>query len=298
MSNQKIFGNLFLGIGAMKAGTTWLYAVLDRHPQLHFTPEKELHYFYHRYVDSALLSEPRRLQNARERYIFRFDPAKANIDRIRQNLHWVSAYLDTPVDNFWYRNLFQLRHAQMYACDFSNLNAHLPAQAWPQIAAQCETLRVLYTMRDPVRRLWSHAKFHLEVTGQTENLRNWGPGEFDRFVRQPHIWNNAEYGRVLRNLRAGLPPDSWKAIFYEDLHRDQTGTLRDIEGFLGVKHHSYPPQVLARRFTESIKLEMPDYFEDMFAPDVARIKHEVEEAGFSLPQGWSRPAGVETRCSG
>lgn len=38
-----LFGNLFLSIGAMKAGTTWLYAVLERHPALHFTPEKELH---------------------------------------------------------------------------------------------------------------------------------------------------------------------------------------------------------------------------------------------------------------
>jgi hypothetical protein len=51
-----LFGNLFLSIGAMKAGTTWLYAVLERHPALHFTPEKELHYFYHRYVNDRHLS--------------------------------------------------------------------------------------------------------------------------------------------------------------------------------------------------------------------------------------------------
>ena len=287
MSGQKIFGNLFLGIGAMKAGTTWLYAVLDRHPQLHFSPEKELHYFYHRYLDSSVLSEPRRLQNARDRYLFRFDPAKANIDRIRQNLHWVSAYLDTPVDNFWYRNLFQLRPAQVFACDFSNLNAHLPAAAWPQIAGQCDVLRVLYTMRDPIRRLWSHAKFHLEVTGQTGKLKSWGADDFEGFVRQPHIWNNAEYGRVLRNLKTGLPSHTWKVIFYEDLHRDQTGTLRDIETFLDLKHHSYPPQLLARRFTESVKHKMPGFFPEIFEADVARIKREIKEEGFALPQAWS-----------
>eukprot|EP00493_Phyllostaurus_siculus_P000433 UN00435 len=33
--------NLFLSVGAMKAGTTWLYEQLKNHPEIHFTPEKE-----------------------------------------------------------------------------------------------------------------------------------------------------------------------------------------------------------------------------------------------------------------
>src|SRR5262245_13183400 len=35
----------FLGIGAQKAGTTWLYEQLRRHPDVWLPPEKELHYF-------------------------------------------------------------------------------------------------------------------------------------------------------------------------------------------------------------------------------------------------------------
>lgn len=139
VQSKKIFGNMFLSIGAMKAGTTWLYAVLARHPELHFAMEKEIHYFYHRYVDDNQLSEPRRLAEARNRYLLRFDPEKTNIDAVRSNLHWLSAYLDRPVDDFWYRNLFQLRKFQTYACDFSNLNTHLPAEAWPQISAKCDS---------------------------------------------------------------------------------------------------------------------------------------------------------------
>jgi hypothetical protein len=37
--------NLFLSVGAMKAGTTWLYEQLKDHPEIYFTPEKEIHYF-------------------------------------------------------------------------------------------------------------------------------------------------------------------------------------------------------------------------------------------------------------
>lgn len=43
----------FLGIGAQKAGTTWLHAQLARHPQLRLPAEKELH-FWNRYYDRGI----------------------------------------------------------------------------------------------------------------------------------------------------------------------------------------------------------------------------------------------------
>ncbi len=293
MADMRLFSNLFLSVGAMKAGTTWLYAVLARHPALHFAMEKEIHYFYHRYVNPDQLSEAYRLREARNRYLFRFDPEKANIDAVRANLHWVSAYLSRPVDDYWYRNLFQMRDHQTYACDFSNLHAQLPLEAWPQIAGKCNRLRVLYTMRDPVQRLWSHTKFHLQLTGQLDKLDTWEPEQFNEFIRRPHIWVNAEYGQVLRNLRGGLAPEMYKVIFYEELHQDQRGTLRAIEDFLDLPPYDYPQAVLDQRFTESIKHQMPDFFPDLIKDDVARICEEVEAEGYQVPERWAVGAPVD-----
>ena len=293
---SRTFGNLFLSAGAMKAGTTWLYAALNRHPALHFTMEKELHYFYHRYVDDNCLSESARLQAVRDRYLLRFDPARTNIDAVRANLHWITSYLDRPVDDFWYRNLFQMRPHQIFACDFSNLYAHLPVQAWQRIADKCDRLRVIYTMRDPLARLWSHTKFHLQVKGELARLRDWGPKDYDSFARQPFIWNNGEYGQVLRRLRAGLPEASLMVLFYEDTHLQQRKTLQRIEGFLGIPGFDYPADVLARRFAESAKVEMPTYFPDLFAEDLHRIVGEVAAAGYSVPAGWPG-AGTAARST-
>lgn len=39
----------FLGIGAQKAGTTWLYEMLRRHPELYLAEPKEVHYFDRRF---------------------------------------------------------------------------------------------------------------------------------------------------------------------------------------------------------------------------------------------------------
>ncbi|WP_238705106.1 sulfotransferase [Parasedimentitalea marina] len=270
----------------MKAGTTWLYSVLNRHPELHFSLEKEIHYFYHKYVDTTFLNEPKRLANAKDRYMFRFNPEKANVDRVRENLHWVSSYLNRPVDDFWFRNLFHMRPHQTWACEFSNLNAHLPPEAWGQIAAQCDNLRVLYTMRDPVKRLWSHTKFHLQMTGRTDKLETWGPREFEKFMRQPHIWDNAEYGRVLRNLKPQLPAENVKVIFYEDIHADQRGMLKGIEDFLGVEHFNYPQKQLDARPTEGVKRSMPEFFTELVAKDVDRIKTEIRAEGYQIPDSW------------
>ncbi len=283
---SKTFNNLFLSVGAMKAGTTWLYAVLGRHPAMSCAIEKEIHYFHHKYVDRNQLSEKHRLTEAKNRFLTRYDPDKANIDVIRRNLHWVSAYLDRPVDDFWYRNLFQLRDKEIYACDFSNLNAHLPIEAWPQIADKCDRLRVLYTMRDPIKRLWSHTRFQLQISGDTDKLSSWGPDDFEEFVRAPHIWKNAEYGQVLRDLRAGLEPEQRKIIFYEDLHANQRGVLREIEKFLDLPAFNYPQSILDLRLAATVKHEMPAFFSELFAKDVARIRLEVEAEGFKLPAKW------------
>lgn len=279
------FGNLFLSVGAMKAGTTWLYAMLRRHPELHFTPQKEIHYFFHKYVNPEQLNEDYRLREVHARYRERSHENK-NINLFRHYARWADSYLGNPVDDDWYRNQFHFTGRQHYACDFSNLHAHLPVSAWPEIEASCDKLRVLFTMRDPVKRLWSHTKFELQMNNQLDNLSVWKPADFQTFLRQPHIWNNAEYGHILRNLKQGVSPQNLKVMFYENIHADKTAAPREIEDFLGIGHFNYPDWLKERRFTESAKIEMPDFFPGLVADDVARIRAEIEAEGYRIPNSW------------
>ena len=41
--------NIYMNIGAAKAGTTWLYQMLRDHNEIYFSPEKELNYFSSKY---------------------------------------------------------------------------------------------------------------------------------------------------------------------------------------------------------------------------------------------------------
>jgi len=52
---------------------------MQRHPELHFSCEKEIHYFYHRYMDPMILSEERRLNLAKTRSFSRFALTKVTL---------------------------------------------------------------------------------------------------------------------------------------------------------------------------------------------------------------------------
>lgn len=51
-----VAGPTFLGIGAQKAGTTWLYGMLRRHPDIGMPEQKELHFWDRHEPDAAAVS--------------------------------------------------------------------------------------------------------------------------------------------------------------------------------------------------------------------------------------------------
>jgi hypothetical protein len=205
---------------------------------------------------------------------------------IRNKLRWAANYLDGPVDDAWYRNLFMLRGQQTYAADFSNLYALLPADAWARINGRIGRLRVLYTMRDPVQRLWSHTKFHLKVSGQSDALDTWKAKDVAQFIRQPFIWENAEYGQAIRHMRNGLPHEALKFAWHEEIHQDECSFLAEIESFLEIGPHSYPEDRLHRKVNATAPRPVPEFFVDIVAKDVERIIQELTDLGLSPPASW------------
>jgi len=286
MTQDRPFGLLFLSVGASKSGTTWLYSVIESHPKLHFTPEKELHYFHYKYANKEILSHERRLRNAKTRVLERIDPVRSNILQVRRKLQFMNAYLDDPLDDTWYANLFLDKPLDAYSCDFSNFYALLPQNAWAEIAEKCEKLKVLFTMRDPIERLWSHIKFHLQMTQQTDMLAKWGPREFREFAQRPFIWDNCEYGKILRKMKAELDTNMLYIQFYEDLFADTGSALTKLETFLEIEPGTYPEEKIKKTVNSSVNRTMPDYFPDIFKLEMSRIAREVEDLGYRLPTCW------------
>jgi len=282
-----LFDNLFLSAGAQKTGTTWLYSLLKDHPDVYCPPVKELHYFAHHYIDSKWLSPAQRLTRIRQR-LTNIDPEKANIRKIRADLQWYTDYLSDPVDDAWYANLFRLRGGRKYCADFSNLHCHLDAHGWKQVQERAANLKVLYVMRDPVHRLWSHIKFVLQLSNRTNEHQGWGPREYRAMMREhQHIWITIDYAKAVATMQQALLPGQLLIGFYERIHEDPPRWLAEIEDFLDIRHIAYPAEKVAKRVNVSPEQPMPAFFKDLFAEEFAQQCAALTKLGLQIPEQWS-----------
>jgi len=277
---------LFLGCGAMKAGTTWLFAMLDHHPDIYFSEEKEIHYFAHVHGVEHPLSLQNRIVRFKK-FAAALDPDRYNSRWVRHRLDWFSRWLSEPLDDEWYAALFKKKKDQKYVADFSNLHALLDDEGWQHVRRVADEVKVLYIMRDPLQRLWSHVKFHAQYTGKADQLPNYTPAQFEVAARAPYMWRNSEYGHIVARLKRHFGEDELKLCFFEDIHADPLGWLRELESFLGVRPSVYSEDRLKARINTSLDIDMPECFPKLFAKDFGRIRQELHSQGLQPPSNWA-----------
>lgn len=276
---------LFFSVGAMKAGTTWLQRQLRSHPEIHFTPEKEIHFF----VSPTGAEAPMRLADRLERFkrvtgnlrAERFTPT------VRENLGWYAKlYLREQVDDDWYEGLFQRPNARTYCADFSNLYSLLDEARWRHVRQMCKELKVLYTLRHPAERLWSHLKFHFEFSGNYRAFTSWSSHEYDRFFNEAHVRQQSELAKNVERLRLHLGDQELKIMFFENFRGDPQSALNELEAFLGIDQRHYKKAHLSRQVNASEPLEMPRTFKTFAQPYHYGELAKLSALGLQIPRSW------------
>ncbi len=304
---------LFLSVGAMKAATTFLYTTLARHPELYFTPEKELHYFAHADGLSRELRQPlsaRGLGILKSRSSIKGDIlsnefrrhrlsmvmhnryAKVqDVDQLREIVRWYAdRYLANPINDGWFDRVFAAA-GDRHACEFSNYHALLDANGWSHVRSVCEELKVIYTLRHPVSRMWSHIKFDFIQSGRRDALNDFGLPQLEKVLADVAVAPHARYGDIVESLQKNLDSSQLKIIVFEDFSRSHLQGLAEIEKFLGVSPFDYSKVNIARKSnpTEDIPLprEIAERMLQICLPQINKLK----ELGVNLPQNyWEIPA--------
>lgn len=285
MSEPKVFDHLLLGAGAMKAGTTWIFDVLHRHPEIHFCREKEIHYLYARHVNPGLLSDKNRMRRAKD-YLY-FDPEVSSKPVLQKRVEWVANWLKGPVDDDWFNSLFLQKGAATWVADFSNMNALVPEEGWAALHARTEKLRVMYTLREPLDRLWSHLRFHLKMHGKTSILGEWTLDDMEHHIRhEPHYLPHSDYLAAITRMQNALPPECLHINFFDRIPREPRAFIVDIEQFLGVEHFELADDMVTRVVNPSPPQPMPDGFAERFAEDVKRQVEGLRALGIAVPDSW------------
>jgi len=276
--------NLFLSVGAMKAGTTWLYSLLEKHPDLYFTPEKEIHFLNHYYVNNRVLRDEFRLNQAKNR----LKPNSTNHIGVYKKLsRWYAMYLENPKDFTWYERLFSLNRQKKFNCDFSNLTCHLEKSHWEDLKQRYPNLKVIYILRDPISRLWSHTKFHHQFAGKGTDFLNWSESDFKFFLKKKFIWDNTTYSSYIKTMRSVFSDDEFKLFYFEDFNLDPESSLYHLEDFLGIEHLSYDKNVLFKKVNSSKSLQMPDSFLKISEKLISSELNELQKIGVDLHKDWT-----------
>ena len=140
-------------------------------------------------------------------------------NRLREIVKWYAdCYLADPVDEVWFDRVFS-KAGDRWAADFSNYNALLGAAGWQAVRRHAEELRVLYVMRDPVERLWSHMKFELLPIGKREALVRGDMEEVGSFLASASS-AHARYDEIIASLRRNLLPEELLVVRLEDIVAD------------------------------------------------------------------------------
>ena len=291
----------FLGIGAPRAGTTWLHANLKKHPEIWLTPVKEIHYF-----DSIQRGSPRgpfyrrHLQKRARRYA----TLATYRERWREGtlfseLAWDIHYFVPPRTPRWYRRIFRPGPDQI-AGEITPAYSILKPELVEQVHEVNPDLRIIYLLRDPVERSWSSAISGLarrrgrpmEKVSDKRLLRH--------FERQAHVLRT-DYLRTYGNWERVFGHDQIFVGFLDEIQQDPRDLLLRLYRFLGVTatEEHIPPGLgrkvnSSKEYSTAIPEDVRIHLAELYLPQLQELS-----ARFGEPAtGWLRRAQESLERSG
>jgi len=237
----------FLGIGAQKAGTTWLYENLRRHPQLWLPPVKELHYFDQKppRLAKRLFGKPTLMRKARRHLREQLvDAARGCGDR--RELAWAARYCLLPRNDAWYRSLFPEIEGRIPG-EICPGYARLDRDAVGEVHRRMPRSRILYLLRDPIDRSWSTSAMHFRKLGPSR-IEEYSDGEIEAHFTRAKTARHDDYLANIAAWSRHYPPEQIFIGFFDDLVAAPRAFLVSVLTHLGVDatDRMIPPDVEGR----------------------------------------------------
>ncbi|MEM0947210.1 MAG: sulfotransferase [Pseudomonadota bacterium] len=277
---------LFWGIGAQKAGTTWLHHYLASHPDVKVPALfKEQHYWtsvrppYHAHVLPKT-----RLGRINERVRLEI------LSRIRRDSttqEWAARQRAIAVPRADHRDhataLFAGWQDETAVGEITPAYALLSPAVFGEMAALSDRSRFIFIMRDPVSRALSAARMY-------HNQNPAGGSVADRLEQalsgtDTLLVDQSSYDRTLDALDTAIATDRVAYFFYETLF-DQTEVDR-LCAFLGIAPHPAQTENVVFSFKSeddaALPKELLKRLEQRLQPAYAAVRNRF---GNKVPLGW------------
>ena len=224
----------FIGIGAQKSGTTWLYINVKQHPQIWLPPVKELNYFGKNSSKHFLPNVLNHLLigNREDRLrSYKFINLICTSLKKRQNILWFYRYLLLPRSDKWYASLFTPKERQITG-EISPFYSIVNKEIVAKIYGLMPKLKIIYLIRNPIERTWSQAnrtllqRVHKRQHAKDKNIQ--------LIMDKKETHQRSNYFETLYNWESFYPKHQIFIGFFEQLCQQPRQLLLDIYKFLGI----------------------------------------------------------------
>ena len=291
---QRLITNYFVCVGAQKASTTWLTAVLSQHPDIFTTPVKEIHYFDHVRGISPHLSDRKRRQRFRK-YLQRLAFDWPRFGDYRSQWGWYRAYMQSPIDDAWYEGLFSHRGGARLAGEATPEYAILGEEGFRHIKRLAPDAKAIFVMRNPLDR---HGR-----SFSISSRRRTRAGPARETTRRDAFWDSEysvlmrDYPKTIDALIAVFGADRVKFLFFEDVHTDRGAAIRSLCAFLGVAFEPGYFSKLDDRKNVSPPLAIPSELRAKLIEQTRDIAEGVRDRLGDIPQSWRDDFAIPARVS-
>ena len=237
---------LLYGIGATKAGTTWLYRYLHDHPQCAMPAVKEAHYwdtFDTESCEKQVATYRVRLHEMRAAKTAAEGEGRGwQVDNMDRRITDMKALIktlegDRSEDSAYAAWLMEGRDAAVVVGDITPNYAMLSDDDLARMRDLSPTTKFLYLIRDPLDRLWSHIRMQARRQRQEhEQYEKKSNNILYRMLNrghETHILARGDYPKIIRKLRRVIPEGRLLVQFTEDLFTVEG--LAKVCAFLGIR---------------------------------------------------------------
>lgn len=229
----------FLGIGATRAGTSWVAAHLASRPDIRMG-RKEIH-FFDRKLGAAGAGDSARDRVNQLRYLARF--VRNGRRDGRRGEH---------------REGGGRRSRRRIRGEITPAYAVLDPAVIGRVAAWMPDVKLVFMMRDPIERAWSQARNGFP-RWRGKPLADVDRDELIAFFDSDPVRRRSDYAACLRAWMAHFPPDQFFFGFLEEIRERPVDLLRDLFGFLEADFGVEEDDGLATPVNAAAPLAMPDW---------------------------------------
>lgn len=278
-------------IGAQKAGTTWLYDTLRASPDVHFSPNKELHYFdvVAGKAQQVLDLRVRAAQTLAQRLRPAVGPQNAvALAQLGELASLLGIYAGGSGDHHPYLDYVSRGYkGQKTICDITPAYATLDRATFAEMG-QIGGAKFIFILRDPVDRMWSQIRMAVSMSQDKDgDFQTQCTARAHHLVatnRLPKI-ERGDYQRTITELEAVIPAHRIMYLFYENLFSEQS--LDAISHFLQISGLTGDLSHYANRGTTAVLPEdVAEALRSAFAPQYRFVR---DRFGADVPKQWRLP---------